>query len=239
MQNFTYSLLLLFILISCSTSSKKAEPILEEKPTIEASIYSEIVLWDRFDNALVLDTVNYVEEAEFPPVYIGPKADSIELIYKPSKIAYRDFVFEKYTPIDSGDFKLFIDTTRAIGRSMDIQGSYQKAEYRKNKKSYPIFIENIAADTLFIGADRTLGFIVEAQDSTGVWRPTQEIRSIRCGTGILGHYLPPSYIAISSMKIYHGDFKTKLRLVFQSDEKIYSNEITGYINYSQFGKAKR
>ncbi len=128
-----------------------------------------------------------------------------------------------------------IDTSRTIGSPMGIWEYYKRPEYRNEKMTYPVFIDNVSNDTLIIGFGNILPIIIEAKDKEDNWKPIQSRFIYDCGTGLTEFYLPPNQIAITAMKIFTGHYRTKLRLAFgYSNNVIYSNEIDGQINIGQF-----
>jgi hypothetical protein len=52
-----------------------------------------------------------------------------------------------------------------------------------------------------------------------------------CGTGLNSTLLPPNEIVVTTAPLYHGNYKTKLRLRYH---KTISNEFNGKINLTQF-----
>ena len=195
----------------------------------------EIKLIDKFDNPLKKFTATKVSTAFFSPLYVGAQKKEILLTYKPGKKEITDYELEKKCKYPTPKkMQIFIDTTRTIGTSMGIFEYYKKPEYRKPVLSYPVFIKNYSQDTVTIGFGNLVSLIIEAKDKNGAWKPIQKDFMYDCGTGLSDICLKPNEIAITSMNIFEGKYKTKLRLVLGS--KCYSNEITGSINYSQFKK---
>lgn len=80
--------------------------------------------------------------------------------------------------------------------------------------------------------------IIEAKDSSGIWKPIQEPYVYFCGTGLTHYFLPPDEILVSSCKLFEGEFNTKIRIAFGFDRKTKSNEFDGKISYDQFDKLK-
>ncbi|MGH1338959.1 MAG: hypothetical protein ACRBFS_22780 [Aureispira sp.] len=97
--------------------------------------------------------------------------------------------------------------------------------------AYPVLIENKDLDTITIAYGNFVPLITEAKDSTGNWRPIEERWIYGCGNGVGSVILPPQEIALSATMIYHGIYKTTLRLRIDS---VFSNEFNGQINYRQF-----
>lgn len=237
-------LLLLFIVLqlSNSISAQKADKIEEivtnQIQQVKTSInndYFAIKLIDRFNNKLVKDTAFEKTEAQFSPIYIGEKKAEVYLNYKTERIGNRVEEWEKYKKPEANQIIITIDTSRIVGSPMGVWEYYKKPEYRNEKMSFPVFIENLSTDTLNIGFGDILPIFIEAKDIEGNWRPIQRQFIYDCGTGLTEFILNPGQIAITTMKKFAGDFKTKLRLVFgYSDNKIHSNEIDGQINLTQF-----
>jgi len=193
--------------------------------------YSDLILYDNFDNELIFDTISNKREAQFSPIYIGEIKDSIKLTYKTSKIEYRTHNWDKYRSPKETELNIFIDTTRTIGFTMWVWEYYKTPEYRVNKKSHPILIKNRSSDTLSIGIGDILPMITEVQDSIGNWKQIERPFFYGCGTGLTKFYLPPNQIAISVLRKNYGAKKTKFRVKFGlGDTEIHSNEINGNIN---------
>lgn len=115
---------------------------------------------------------------------------------------------------------IFVDTTQIISKN--------------NYKAYPVIIENIKSDTLIIGnsySDRISGEL-EAIFPDGKWRAI---------TDNYWHGLPVDYqiillkneIIITSLFVYDGEYKTRLRFRVG---KNYSNEFISNISYKQINK---
>ncbi len=231
MKHFANIILLLLILSSCQNNEKNNGIAKTEQKEQISKPYSNLILYDDFDNELILDTISNRREAEFLPIYIGEIKDSIKLTYKTSKIEQRTHYWEKYKRPKKADIKIFIDTTKTIGFPMDIWKYHKAPEHGVNKKAYPIFIENRTSDTLSIGFGDILPMVTESQDSIGNWNQVERRFVYYCGTGLTVFYLPPKQILISSLRQNFGKNSTKFRVRFELGEsEIYSNEINGKIN---------
>lgn len=199
-----------------------------------------IVLIDTISTELKKDTSSYLKEAEFHPLYIGEKLDTIQLDYDPREIKYVIHERGRYKYPDSLDLLIVVSTSNFIGsvedymdwETADSLGTINPVFYSLKYLSYPVFIENNSDDTLEIGYGEYIPLIIEAMDSSGNWRAIQKPYTYFCGTGMPFYYLPPSEILITSCKLFEGEYKTKLRLVF--NKNYYSNEFEGSINYGQF-----
>lgn len=129
-----------------------------------------------------------------------------------------------------GKISIKVDTTQII-KNDNIHLSSNNQFY----EAYPVLIENQELDTITLSYGHQIPLITEAIDSLGNWMPIERRWSYICGVGIGQIILPPSEIGISSTMIFHGNYKTKLRVKFDS---ITSNEFFGSINYNQFYSRK-
>ncbi|WP_146141978.1 hypothetical protein [Prolixibacter denitrificans] len=230
MKQIVSIILLILVLTSCQNGdAKKVRPEIQ-KSEKKVFPYSGIVLYDHFDNELLLDTITNHFEAQFSPVYIGNLKDSIQLTYKPSKIENRTPDWDKYKRPAPNDLQIYIDTTKTIGFPMSVWEYYKKPEYRVGKKSYPIFIENKSSDTLSIGLGDILPMITETKDTLGEWTEIERPFIYDCGTGLTELYLPPNEIVITALRQNFGTTNTKFRVKYElADSAVYSNEINGKI----------
>ena len=224
-------ILLLFLILSCFQNpedNKINTPIIESGQDV--ILYSDVVLYDKFHNELLLDTLSDNSTAQFSPVYIGALKDSIHLTYKPSKIKNRTSNWFKYRRPSPKDLEIFIDTTKTIGFSMDVWGYYKKSEYRVGKKSYPVFVHNKSSDTLSIGLGDIFYMTTEAKDVKGQWTEMESPFIYGCGTGLTVFYLPPDEVVITSLRQNFGTTNTEFRVKHDVlDGVIYSNVIQGKI----------
>ena len=230
MKQIVSIILTLLVFTSCQNQeAKKVAPEVEKSERKELP-YSDIVLYDDFDNELLLDTISNHFEAQFSPVYIGDLGDSIRLTYKPAKIDNRTPDWDKYRRPNPNDLGIYIDTTKTIGFSMSVWEYYKKPEYRVGKKSYPVFIENKSTDTLSIGIGDILPMTTEIKDSIGQWMEIERPFIYDCGTGLTEFFLPPNQVAITALRQNFGTTKTKFRVKYElTDSAVYSNEIDGRI----------
>lgn len=98
-------------------------------------------------------------------------------------------------------------------------------------KAYPILITTKEKDTIIIGLQEIIPIELEAKDISGNWKPIEEKYKHYCGTGLGYILLPPKNIVLTSVFVYDGNYKTKLRIKLG---KSYSNEFYGKINPKQF-----
>lgn len=121
-----------------------------------------------------------------------------------------------------------------------------KTEKRKKThyKTLPVYIFNNSNSNRVITkpiVNGNLFLITQAKDKKGDWKPIEynDVPGFVCGTGHRDYSLKSKHFIVSSIKKYSGDFKTKIRVKFMSNQKIYySNEFEAQINYSQFENSK-
>jgi hypothetical protein len=239
MQKIIYFLALLFC--SCQDTP-------QELTTIENSLVKPILLIDTFQNKLTLDTATTISTANFYPMYIGARKDSILLNYWSGDIDYKSRGYNDFRRIDSSGLTVYVDTTQITGSvntfvyipTSTTPNESQKERlsrgvFRGVNKSYPIIIRNTINDTFNIGYGNHIPLIIEAKDSSGVWKPIQKPYIYECGVKLPYFYLPPNKILLSTCKLFEGNYKTKLRVVLGFGQIVASNEFDGYINYAQFG----
>jgi len=232
MNHFANVILLILVLTSCQNDENYKQIAKTEQDEQISMPYSSLILYDDFDNELILDTVSVQREAQFSPIYIGEIKDSIKLIYKTSEIEQRTHDWFKYEIAEKTDLEIFIDTSKTIGFPMDVWEYYKAPEHRVNKKSYPIFIKNRTSDTLRIGCGDIIPMVTESQDSLGNWNQMEQPFIYFCGTGLSEFFLPPNQIMISSLRQNFGKSNTKFRVRLElRQSKIYSNAIKGKINH--------
>ncbi len=242
MKNSIY--LGLFFTWSCGWQASKTMDVITFQDQFE-----KVVLVDTFDNKLQLDTASFITEAEFHPMYIGKIRDSIALKYRSRATKNRTLHWEENRRPNSTDVEIFVDTTKRIGSATNIfipppsgpnapRIDQTLRDHRGKISSYPVMLANHSGETLKIGIGEYLPLLIEAKDSLGNWKPIQEAYRYHCGTGLTCFYLPAEEILITSCKRYRGDYRTKMRLVLESEDPAYSNEFYGAINYQQFEDPK-
>lgn len=212
-----------------------------KEPLIHANMLEKITLIDTFSNPLVVDTARYITTAYSCPMYIGEFRDTLQMNYHTEEIQHRTYEWNQFHYPKTNSIEIFVDTSRTTGEvndliyHRDLSDSALQLE-RKKWKSYPVLIKNLVTDTLAIGFGAYIPLVIEAKDSSGTWQPIQENFSYFCGTGLTHFYLPPNNILLTTCRQFAGDYQTKMRLSFGFNPSIYSNEFTGWINYSQFAE---
>ncbi|AWA28961.1 hypothetical protein HYN48_02035 [Flavobacterium magnum] len=127
-----------------------------------------------------------------------------------------------------GDDQSFESYSNAVGK---IRNQYVN--------SYPVLIRNGGREVALFEAFHPFPIIQEALDTDGIWKPIEfvEPRVMGCIPGTAAYLLMPGTYMATSVIRYQGDFKTKIRVKIQNGRSnYYSNEVTGYINRSQFNQ---
>ena len=229
--------LLVIIMFTC----KNQNSISNNQNKLE-NLLKEIELVDTFTKTLQLERADRLIVANYHPLYIGPKKDSILLSYSSSMVKNRTIGQGSYRIPRKGDLKIYVNSSKVIGsgsnqilnKDQEVITDWKYVNSRGETSSHPIIVENKSRDTLNIGYGEHIPMTLEALDSLSKWRPIQQHYTYSCGTGLPNFYLPPGELLITYCQQYDGDFKTKLRVVFGFGTTNYSNEFDGKIDYKQF-----
>jgi len=193
--------------------------------------------------------INYMPTAYYPCFYIGSIEDTIPLNY-PAKIG--QFLKEKQPRVfpkgyyDSSLVQIIVDTSQTLLTPIippPIPPPHSKSKLAPAYISYPVFIVNYSNDSIEIGNgyqelntdevySSDIACLTEGIDSEGNWSLVEHIHMRMCGTGLERIMLPPNTIAITTIPIYEGTYKTKLHLTSFMD--VNSNVFYGSINKLQF-----
>ncbi|MFA0961015.1 hypothetical protein AB9P05_04365 [Roseivirga sp. BDSF3-8] len=203
-------------------------------------IWNRITLVEQSDAQAKFARAKYITTAAYSPLYIGTQADTVLADHLFDFREYQVDDWSNYSQPDSASLRIFVDTSQCISHAdrvpppprvakEDSLNVYEAPRYF----AYPVYLINQSTDTLDIGYGEYIPLILEAKDSTEAWRPIQRPR-ILCGTGLRYILLPPDNLVLTAYKLYKGKEQTKLRLRLGDEDKVYSNEFTGNINYSQF-----
>lgn len=221
------------VLLACSPHGdlEKDEPEVEfdfpvfiDKEELKEDKVNMIWMNDGNHNPLyfgeIIDTIRV--ERTFGRLYPPPpppgSTDTFRIIEGKYSNYFLDWTdFREFTSYDSVDLNILVDTSQFITN--------------ERRKAYPVIIENLHSDTIYIGYGRYIPIITEALNKKGEWKPIEDRFIYMCGNGVESIILPPKQIVVTSELVYTGNFKTKLRLKLGSN---YSREFTGSINLSQF-----
>ena len=175
------------------------------------------------------------------PMYFGKLKDTIFLSHDKGPVWVEDYPQGKYEKMFSakrGQFDDYYldwlsrrDFKSADSVKLDIQVDTNQIISNNGRRAYPVIIQNLHTDTVYVGYDDRIYILTEALDENGIWKPIQRRFINLCGNGISYIILPPKHFVITSDLVYSGGFKTKLRV---RCGKNVSNEFSGSINKSQF-----
>ncbi len=170
--------------------------------------------------------------------YLGPAKDTIYLSEDNYSIIESNILplaiqktLDHYSFECENCINIAVDTTQIL--------ALFEAEWKKNKlrdinyQSYPVLIENMSDSIYKIGFGHNVRILVEALDTDNTWKPIETHFMYRCGTGLTDLYLHGHQIACVLVPIYHGNFKTLLRLNLNNH---FSKPFLGSINRKQFNK---
>ncbi|MEO1654801.1 MAG: hypothetical protein AAFU64_14740, partial [Bacteroidota bacterium] len=245
--NYWIILKFIFVHRSLAYGGNYVKAAIGQRP-MDKNEFQNIKLLDNSEVSLISDRAEAITEAAFHPLYIGPVKNEIKVQYNLEAIDHRLLNEDLGVFPNSNDLKISVDTTRILGSLRESlpyppppplsasQRNSKKYLPPWNIKAYPVFLKNISLDTLIIGHGEFFHLMIEAKDSLGKWKPIQQPYIYFCGFGLTDFYLAPGEIALSSCKLFKGDYQTQMRLVFRSKKKIYSNEFKARMNYDQFKK---
>ncbi|UKN03713.1 hypothetical protein K6119_09440 [Paracrocinitomix mangrovi] len=197
------------------------------------------VYTDSVKGVLELSKESSVSSAYASILYLGDKTDTIQLLRRHKGFQSVKLTEHVSNELDKGQISIYVDTSQYI------RGSQEKRWIDKTDTTvmnypmaYPVVIENISNDTVYVAYNDIIPIKLEAKDENGFWRPIEEKNMYLCGFGMTIPYLLPNQIAVTYCRVFEGDFQTKLRLSYTLNNELYSNEFTGYINKDQFNKNK-
>lgn len=233
-------LLVIFFILLFSFCSKK-----------EKSPYPHVTL-PKSKNAVQVNTKGMLhilsdsEESFFMPNFKVDTNVSSDPKWNSKNI--KEFNYEYVMNLPHFDFKIIIDTSYTIAvkgfeyKNTDLTPEghldFSKvfALWKDDVVCYPLLIYNNGTKPAY---SYYISLIQQAKDKDGKWQPIEYFANFpSCiPSPFCQEHLPKQYTAKAIIK-YNGDFKTKIRVKVKMGKNIYySNEIDGYINYSQFDKA--
>lgn len=220
----------IFIFFCCNYESEVFNNLIEKES------FQQIILIDTIKSQLRKSTVTWKTKTDFRPIYIGQEKDSILLNYKFDYIDYTNHGWAFFQRKDTlNSLIIFVDTSRIIG----VPTFWENKDSFNRTQAYPVFIKNMSlSDTIVIGFGKYFPLIMEAQNHLGEWKLIQQHHTYSHTFGKFQFYLPPENIAITTCKLYEGNFRTKIRLRFGWKGNLYSNEFWGTINSTQFEENK-
>ena len=186
------------------------------------------------------EETTWLRTANYPFLYIGVMTDSIFVnhqlryeLHSPRFLPDSLLTENKNKQNKSHLQEYYIDwedkRNYLYGQKSDVEIRIDTA--KKINHSFPILLTNYAKDTIAIGYGDILPLIMEAKDSTGLWKPIEEAFVYMCGNGVGTIILPPNEVVLSYVPITNGNYSTELRIVFGEN---HSEPFKGNINYRQF-----
>lgn len=189
-------------------------------------------IYDTVKKEKITRESKWLESANYNPLYIGKNKRKIYIHHNNLEKKYFAFDYRgKFPKPDSIGLMLLVDTSKVVFNKLSffvVKDAIFKSEYYS---AFPVYVINISKDTFNIGEGYQLPIIMEAINKNGVWKPIEMRYFHSCGTGLNEIILPPNEMVVTSAPKFKGDFKTKLRLRYNS---ILSNEFYGTIYRSQF-----
>lgn len=216
----------------------------EENKALDKFVIPRIVQTMKFDTIGNYEC-KFLEGTQHYFISKYPFEKSITFLYDTTngyKTIKQDSTFYKdYNP----DYKSLSDSLKHDGLQVILSNkplSYVHRFQNQNDKIiigyeyFPCFIVNETKnDKLLEGKDGFVFAIQLAQDSNKHWFPIEMRAMDFCGNGYFNLIIHPNEFAIIKINKYSGTYKTKLKLFLINGDCTYtSNEIDGYINYSQF-----
>ncbi len=210
-------------------------------------IMPSITFGKRDTNALLPLEVNGMATGDYSILYRGRYKDSIVAYQDPenkeSIFPNKKYDLENYTLFKNGkrsfnssgpipfNLSIVVDTSTII--------SYEPTFIHSDKlfQSHPVYLINIYTCAVeIVTRPGSFYLILEAQNEKGIWKP---IESHLLGDGgVFYTVLLPGEIAATTVPVFKGSFKTKMRIklpgVGFTPRHIYSNEFEGSIHLSQF-----
>jgi len=217
----TFLIATLLLSFSCSTPNNNAK--------------KEMII--NLNNLLITQTetikYNHQIEAYFQILYFGSKENNItidnynplsqrqieEYIMKTQKFSHYNILYylRKTLPKpEKNDLSFNLDTTFTypIVLNRPINNPYG-ARVQDTVLAYPLIIENISNSFVAATYDNFVPLSTEAKTKEGQWQSITYPVQIFCGTGIYSHPVFPNEILITSIPVFEGSMKTKIRFKIQ------------------------
>lgn len=233
MKTITTFAVVLSLTLACTSQNQSKQNQKDDEYKFPVFIDKREIKKDSFN-------MTWINHGNHNPLYFGEFVDTIDVYASfgwmyapPSPPGSRDTMpiiendysnyfldwmdSRDFSDYDSVELKILIDTSQHIANN--------------RRKAYPVIIENLTSDTIYIGKGINIPIITEALNENGKWMPIEKRYMYMCGVGLKSIILPPKQIVVTSQLVYTGDFNTKLRMKLGSN---YSREFNGSINLTQF-----
>ena len=171
------------VLLVCSPLSDKEKdetdvefdfPVFIDKEELAEDKVNMIWMNDGNHNPLyfseIIDTIRV--ERTFGRLYPPPpgSTDTMRIIEGKYSDYFLDWMnFRDYISYDSVELNILVDTTQFITNEM--------------RKAYPVIIENLHSDAIYIGYGSYIPLITEALNKKGEWKPIEDRFIYMCGNG--------------------------------------------------------
>lgn len=249
-------LLFCILLVSCDKQINKLPVANPNSQRINSRISDEIIYLNssvmlesdpRLTNAdnkegLNFDPYGTVSHEMFNDDVILPRFDLKIIIDTSANFYSKGFDYERrrwIASIEKEKGNVIVESSPTFIKYFNDIDSLRK----KTLQAHKVLIYNQGRDNAYISTGSSkFPMIQEALDANGEWKPIEfQFRDLiaECGVPYGFFYdIAPRHYAIVMTKKYHGDFKTKIRVKLKSENQIYySNEVTGFINRSQFDQS--
>ncbi len=209
-------------------------------------IFPSVHFDDKSQTCLVKVDEQWMGTNHYPILYTGPYKDSILAFddeantFDPFKEPYPYHKFSFFHQGERGpSYPISFNLSIKVDTSCIV--SYDPIFFGRGDlfQSHPVYLINIYTYPVIISVRRaSFELILEAQDKNKVWRPIEKHLEMldSYDENIAG--LLPGHIAITTVPVFNGPFKTKLRLrlsgAIEESRPVFSNEFEGTINYTQF-----
>ena len=173
------------------------------------------------------DTFIPTSLALFYPVYIGPYAGKIRLDYTEKyKDTFSVIRKKAFKHPESSSLVVFVDTGRTIPAALpEGKGMIKPQPAPAKLRAYPVFLENLTDDTLKIGYGDVLSLLPVSRQNGKlcIWQHLL----VYCGNNLPVIFLPPHYLAISTLNLYEGKNVHDIQIMFYAYPKtrIFSPKI--------------
>ena len=132
----------------------------------------------------------------------------------------------KYLSWDSASLNIVVDTSRII-KNINFTGL---CDSLFAFEAYPVFLENKSGRKVAIGYGSHIDIILQAKNEQGQWQDIEWPYMYGCGTGLATIVIAEDEMALTSVPLFRGDFKTELRLRIGHN---YSKPFRGTIDKRQ------